>query len=795
MDNFDYNSIRARKARLGRVLGKLKVLLILAFVSLAISGSYLLWERVSLGYLLLGGAIIIMMILIWYQNDLIKIPLGTGDSINDLLSNNCLGLFGQNLTTQQMAEVLHKTRSGHFLAIRFGLISSLLVAIAKGLDSNPEAIFKTAKRIRQELKAEVISGGILSIAIIENHPESELILKKMKLELSDLYEGIDWYNHLHGLLKDSKKYQKDGGIARDLSFGYIPLLQRFGRNLSQQQISVKARMLQSAHRDIIDKMVQTFSGGGRQNIALVGPVGSGRTTIVQAFAERLLSAEGEISSSLRYRQIFMLDAGALISAAGGRGELEGLMMRIVSEAFSAKNIILYLDNAHLFFEEAVGSVDISNLLLPIIEAGRLRMILTLDEQKFLEISAKNSALANALNTITVEPAGETETMKIMEDQVPFIEYRHGSIISYWALKEAYRMSERYVHDLTQPGRALNLLEAAAGYAKEGELVTEETVQKVLEHSKGVKVQLADNDEDKQKLLNLETLIHQRMIDQEQAVKAVADALRRAAAKVRNDQRPIGTFLFLGPTGVGKTELAKAISEVYFNGEKNIIRLDLNEFVKADDVSRLIAEGAKDATSLTAQVMKQPFAVVLLDEIEKAHPQVLTTLLQMLDEGVLRDEKNREVSFRDTIVIATSNAGADKIREYLSSKKDLRALKDKLVNELIDTGQFKPEFLNRFDEICLFGPLSKENLLKVVGLMINDVNKTLAPQKISVELTSEAKTVLVEHGYDPLLGARPMRRIVQKTVENLVAKAVLSGEVGSGSDVKITADMVRGQLEE
>ena len=471
------------------------------------------------------------------------------------------------------------------------------------------------------------------------------------------------------------------------------------------------------------------------------------------------------------------------------------MIRIISEAFSAKNIILYLDNAHLFFEEGVGSVDISNLLLPIIEAGRLRMILTLDEQKFLEISAKNSALANALNTIAVEPANEADTMKIMEDQVPLVEYRHGVVITYWALKEAYRMSERYVHDLTQPGRALNLLEMAAGHAKQGDLVTEETVQQALEKSKGVKVQLADSEEDKQKLLNLEELIHQRMIDQEQAVKSVSDALRRAAAKVRNEQRPIGTFLFLGPTGVGKTELAKAISTVYFNGEKNIIRLDLNEFVKDEDVSRLIAEGAKDALSLTAQVMKQPFAVVLLDEIEKAHPQVLTTLLQMLDEGVLRDEKNREVSFRDTIIVATSNAGADKIREYVSGGKDLKVLKDELVNELIETGQFKPEFLNRFDEICLFGPLSKENLLKVVDLMIKDVNKSLAPQKISVVLADDAKELLVERGYDPLLGARPMRRIIQKTVENIVAKAVLSGEVDSGADVQITAEMVMGQLEE
>ena len=220
---------------------------------------------------------------------------------------------------------------------------------------------------------------------------------------------------------------------------------------------------------------------------------------------------------------------------------------------------------------------------------------------------------------------------------------------------------------------------------------------------------------------------------------------------------------------------------------------MNEFVSESDVNRLIADGAKDALSLTAQVMKKPFSVVLLDEIEKAHPQVLTTLLQLLDEGILRDEKNREVSFRDTIVIATSNAGADLIRHYIESGQNLADFKDQFTDNLINSGQFKPEFLNRFDEICLFKPLSKEDLLQVVGLIINSVNKELAPRKISVNLADDAKELLVERGFDPRLGARPMRRIVQKTVENLVARAVLSGEIAAGSNVNITREQIEEQL--
>ena len=280
-----------------------------------------------------------------------------------------------------------------------------------------------------------------------------------------------------------------------------------------------------------------------------------------------------------------------------------------------------------------------------------------------------------------------------------------------------------------------------------------------------------------------------MINQSRAVTVVSDALRRARAGVRNQNRPIGTFLFLGPTGVGKTELAKALASVYFGGEDRIIRLDMNEYVSNHDVDRLIADGADDSGSLTARVMKQPFSVILLDEIEKAHPNVLTTFLQLLDEGILRDVKNREVSFRDAIIIATSNAGADRIREHIERGINIEQFESQFVDELISSNQFRPEFLNRFDEIVMFRPLNKSELLQVVDLILKDVNKTLSLQKVSVVVSQEAKEYLVDQGYDPKLGARPMRRVVQRAVENTVAKKVLSGEVEAGGVVEISLDQV------
>ena len=794
MDAFDYNSRRAKESRLGRIFESKPLILLmwLLVVAAGVFGLYLLFIHASVGWLLVGLGVAMAMFLIWNKYALATVEVGKTEDINDILSRDLLRAMPKEATPAVLAKAIAQARSGRFFALRFGITGEFLDALAGSIPTDVTPIFQRARAIRQKTNSEDVSGAVLAIAMLEQFPNHEMVLKQMRLELKDLYDGVNWYNYLYGMVKGAKKPRRTGGIGRDLSFGYIPTLERFGQNISQQRGTVKTQIHMSSHKDILEQMVQVFSSGGRQNVALIGPSGSGRSTIVNAFAEELLDADSKLPSDLKFRQVFMLDAGSLISAAGAPGQLEGLVRQILGEAYAAKNIIICLDNAQLFFEEGVGSVDISNVLLPIIEAGRLRMILTMDQQKYLEISARNSALANALNKIMVEPANFEETMKVMEDQVPMLEYKHKVLYTYWSLGEAYRLGARYVHDLEMPGQALSLLESAASYADQG-FVVAESVQKAVEKTQGVKMQATQTADDRERLLNMEGLIHERMIDQEGAVKTVSDALRRAAAGVRNENRPIGTFLFLGPTGVGKTELAKAISEVYFGGESEIVRIDLNEYVAASDVVRLIADGAEDGMSLTAQVMKQPFSVVLLDEIEKAHPQVLTTLLQVLDEGILRDTKNHEVSFRDAIIIATTNAGADKVREYISAGYRLEQFKEQLTNELIATGAFKPEFLNRFDEICVFEPLSKENLAKIVDLIIKSTNKTLAPQKITVTLDDEARMLLVEAGYDPQMGARPMRRIVQKVVENLVAKMVLSGELASGGELHLTGAMVREQL--
>lgn len=794
MEQVSYNAASARsaKARLGKRIGKTgTVILFIVTACILLGGIVLIYIDIALGWAVASAAAVPFMFAEWTKYNLKNIP-PEGDSIDGVLAADVLGVLGKDPTPQDITKSAAAVQSGQFFAIRFGITQGFLLNITSDKASDTQSIWQAAMEVRAMSGSSQVTGAVLVAAIIKAFPDHESLLAHMKIDFEDLIAGVRWYDHLHELVESVKQPKRTGGIARDFTFGYIPLLKRFGQNLSESTGS-KIVVEVGSHKKALDQLIDTFGSGGRQNAVLVGETGTGKTTIVHAFAEKILDAKAKIPASLKFRQIFILDSASLIAAAPGRGELEGLIMSVLGEAYNAKNIIICLDNAQLFFEEGIGSVDLSNVLLPILEAGNLRVILTMDEQRFLQIGQRNPALINALNRISITPADREETIAVMQDQLIYTEYQRKVTYMHQALNEAYVLSERYVHDLAMPGRALKLLESAAGYGESG-FITANSVQQAIEQTMDIKVGVATGEDEREKLLNLEDLIHERMINQTRAVQVVSDALRRARAGVRNQNRPIGTFLFLGPTGVGKTELSKALADVYFGGENRMIRLDLNEYVRTEDVARLIADGADDPMSLTAQVMKQPFSVVLLDEIEKAHPQVLTTLLQLLDEGVLRDVKNREVSFRDAIVIATSNAGADRIREYIERGYSLNEFEQKFVDELINSNQFRPEFLNRFDEIVIFKPLEKVELLQVIDLILAGINKQMASQKVTIVVSDDAKAYLVDKGYDPRLGARPMRRVVQRAVENLVAKKMLSGDVSPGSTIEVSLEQVESILD-
>jgi ATP-dependent Clp protease ATP-binding subunit ClpC len=673
-----------------------------------------------------------------------------------------------NPTTQQLLMAVADSESGKFLLRRFMLDATFLQTLQTA-PSGPSIETAKSEALAMSDGQGTVSGGELLLAIIKNTPNYERLLAERKLDYADLENGLKWSDAQIKKRLEARRKLRTGGIARDWSFGWTPTLNKFSRNISAE-IAIKGGRTMSlmlpSRQEITGQIIKTFSSGGRQNVAIVGPDGAGKTSVVHDFAERLLDADSDIAKSLKFRQVFLLDSAALIAGAPNRGEIEGLMTRVLNEAAAAKNIILCLDDAQLFFEDGTGSVNIANLLLPVLESGGLRLILTINEQKLLAISKGNPQLVQALNRLNIAPANAAETMAAVEDAASQGERVFGVFYTYLALKKAVQLAERYIYDRAMPGKAISLMEASSNFAENG-VVREADVERAVEKMLGVTVAVASSAEDKDKLLNLEQHLAERMVGQEKAVKAVSDALRRARAGVRSTSRPVGTFMFMGPTGVGKTELAKSLAATYYGDEANLVRVDMNQYVTAESVADLTADGADNPDSLTAGVMKKPFSVVLLDEIEKAHPLVLTALLQVLDEGILRDTKGREVNFRDTILIATSNA------------PDLTA--------------FRPEFVNRWDEIIDFQPLTQEQLYKILDLMVKSVNKTLAAQKITVSVDEAAKPLLVEAGYDPKMGARPMRRVIQRVVENAVAKAVLAGEAGSGQTVVITAEVAREYL--
>ena len=772
-------SHRAYRARLGQHLAPWIIVLRVLAIALLVLGIVLLFVQQAAGWALLGLSAIPAMIVEWHRRDLHDVARNVGgQAIDDVLDSELLGLLPTQPSPQDIARVLSKSRGGIFFAARFGIGGGFLEQLVSTDRGDTETLFDEALKIAGQYEGR-ISAGVLILAMLRQLPSKTTLLGHLQLEEEDILRGIHWFHRLDELLAYYHSRPKmPGGIGRDWSFGWIPYLSRFGVNISDRHVAPTP-----VRDELVGQLLRSLENG-RGSVNLVGQTGVGKTDIVSQLASRLMDPQAKVPHTLRYRQIFMLDATKLIGSANGRGQLENLVQLILAEAYNAKNIIVCLDNAQVFFEDSVGSVDISTLLMPILEAGRLPVILTMDEQRYLQISKRMPALATNVQRINVAQTDESDTLSIMEEALPTLEYKRKVTVMYQALKEAYKLSGRYVYEVAMPGQALSLLESAADYADKG-LVTASSVQKAIEASTGVKTMSVDTDDERETLLNLESLIHQRMIGQDRAVAVVSDALRRARAGVRNQQRPVGTFLFLGPTGVGKTELAKSLAAVYFSGEENIIRLDMNEFVSADDVARLIADGTEDPHSLTAQVMKRPFSVVLLDEIEKAHSSVLSTLLQLLDEGVLRDARNREVSFRDTIVIATSNAGADRIQEYIQRGYTLEQFEDQFVDELINSHIFHPEFLNRFDEMVVFRPLEKPELLQVVDLILMSVNKNLQEQKISVTVTLDAKEYLVEAGYDPRLGARPMRRVVQRAVESTVAKLLLAKAVNPGDTIELT----------
>lgn len=608
----------------------------------------------------------------------------------------------------------------------------------------------------------------------------------------------------------------------------------------------------------IERVIQVLSRRTKNNPVLIGEPGVGKTAIAEGLAQRIV--ENEIPETLRNKRVMVLDMGTVVAGTKYRGEFEDRLKKIMDEIRQAGNIILFIDELHTLIGAggAEGAIDASNILKPALARGELQCIgaTTLDEyRKHIE---KDAALERRFQPITVDQPNVEDAIQILHGLRDRYEAHHRVKISDEALEAAVRLSDRYITDRFLPDKAIDLIDEAASRVrlrthtqppnlKEMEEKLEEVrfekesavqgqefekaaslrdkEQKLREELESRKLEWQQNQvkkdtivtaddiadivamwtgipvrklaqEESERLMNMEEILHQRVIGQEEAVKAVARAVRRARAGLKDPKRPIGSFIFLGPTGVGKTELARALAEAMFGDENAMIRIDMSEYMERHTTSRLVGAppgyvGYEEGGQLTEAVRRKPYSVVLLDEIEKAHPEVFNVLLQLLDDGRLTDAKGRTVDFRNTIVIMTSNVGAQTIKKggalgFTASKEaDYIDMKDRVMDEL--KRQFRPEFLNRIDETIVFHPLAEEHIKEIVDLMAEDLRKRLREQDIDFVLSDEAKAFLAKEGFDPTYGARPLKRAIQRHIEDNLSEALLTGAIQRGDRVKIDVE--------
>lgn len=608
----------------------------------------------------------------------------------------------------------------------------------------------------------------------------------------------------------------------------------------------------------VKRLIQILSRRTKNNPVLIGEPGVGKTAIAEGLAQKIIN--GEVPEDMQNKRLMMLDMGALVAGTKYRGEFEDRMKKIIDEIYQDGQIILFIDELHTLIGAggAEGAIDASNILKPALARGELQTIgaTTLDEyQKYIE---KDSALERRFARVQVDEPTPEEAEEILRGLRPRYEEHHGVEISDDALHAAVQLSVRYINSRQLPDKAIDLMdesaakvrldktdesseladlqneianlieekeaairqqdfEAAArlrikekkltqqltevafmevkeasGYA---DSVTAEDVATVVSQWTGVPLQQMEKKES-ERLLDLEKILHQRVVGQEEAVKAVARSIRRARSGLKDPNRPIGSFMFLGPTGVGKTELAKALAEAMFGSEDALVRVDMSEFMEKYSTSRLIGSppgyvGYDEGGQLTEKIRSKPYSVILLDEVEKAHPDVFNILLQVLDDGHLTDAKGRKVDFRNTILIMTSNIGAQQIREEKSVgfnvtdlTKDHQAMQKRILEELKKA--FRPEFLNRVDETVVFQSLGEGEIHEIVKIMSKAIIKRLSNQDIQLKITPSAIDVIGKAGFDPEYGARPIRRALQKEVEDRLSEALLSGQIHLGDKVTIGA---------
>mgnify|MGYP001558225534 CR=1 FL=1 len=537
----------------------------------------------------------------------------------------------------------------------------------------------------------------------------------------------------------------------------------------------------------IDRVMQILTRRTKNNPVLIGEAGVGKTAVAEGLALKL--AQGTVPEILKNKKILALDLMSVIAGASHRGEFEQRLKNAINEVEkSAGQIILFIDELPTLIGAGAGgsgTLDASNILKPPLSKGRLQVIGATTVQEWRRKIEPDPAFERRFQKVTINEPNEEQATRILQGIKSKYEKHHGVKIPDTVIGEAVKLSKRYITDRFLPDKAIDLIDEAASslhLKNSGTEVTPELVRNIVSQWTGIPVGRLTQDE-MQTLLHLEDKLHERLVDQEDAVRTIAEAIRRNRAGLKNPKRPIGSFIFLGPTGVGKTETAKTLAENLFGDEEMMIRLDMSEYMEKNASARMIGAppgyiGYEEGGQLTEAVRKKPYSVILFDEIEKAHADIFNLFLQILEDGRLTDGKGRTVDFKNAIIICTSNIGTELIQKN-SSAPDI---KSRIMEALLK--QFRPEFVNRFDDIIIYRSLRPEDMAKIVELMLVSVGKMLAEQGLGLQATPAAKQLLAQIGFDPVYGARPLRRAIQERVENPIANYLIGGNLKRGDSAVV-----------
>ncbi len=699
-------------------------------------------------------------------------------------------LGGRHPDAQSLMKAALRTPRGKFLLKELGIDRSVVLRRCRGY-AEPfalEAWMEEAAAELAKLGETKIDGSLVLFLFFRHGGEFRNILNDCDLSMKDLEKILAWdvlhsrQSHDDPVLSPQFLLRSFGGIGRSWVMGYTHTLDRFTRDMSEG-ILWKSRRQVVLRKPEIENMLRIVNRGTQHNILILGKPGAGKRSLVENFTYELRRMEMQRGNM--YTRVLVLQPELLLSSAS---QPDRVLVQALSQAQQAGKFILVVANMGMLLQ--ASSANVKNVLLQFLQSNGISLIGLTDPQDYHSLVKSDSALDSLFEKIFLEDTSDDDTMDVLMAQYFRLE-RRGIIITYKALRSIVELSRRYIGDGGFPGRAMKVMEDAilTAVQKGDKTVQESHIRDVVSLKAHMNVrQISEGERDQ--LLHLEDTLHKKIIGQEKALHGLVTALKRARLDVGTRKRPLGTFLFLGPTGVGKTETAKALAEVYFGSADRIVRLDMNEYSTESSIEQIIGGSGRSEGFLTKKIQDEPFSLVLLDEIEKAHPHVLNLFLQILDEGRLTDGRGAKTDFRNTIIIATSNAGALFIRDFFKAHPNAEQSQDDFKRQLFDAilaqKLFSPEFLNRFDDVALYMPLTEPQALRLAILMLDSFIKDFeAKRGIAVTVDQAAVMALAKKGYSIEFGAREMRRVLTDTVETYLADYILEKDVKRGDTVTIT----------